>query len=71
MTISNGSYSTWRVVTNRDSQRSLLGIILFNIFISDVEMEAEVTLFTFSGDTTFRKRVKARAATQKDKEWLQ
>lgn len=43
--------STWRPVMNSVPQVSMLGPILFNIYIIDTDTEIDCTLIKFAGDT--------------------
>lgn len=62
-----GSYSYWRLVTNRVTETSNLGNLAFNVFINGLEKAVECTVISFGDDTKFRRPISmldSRAATQ-------
>jgi len=47
----NGSISKWTPVTSAIAQRLVLVLVLFDIFVGDMERETECTLSKFAADT--------------------
>ncbi|CAM4541138.1 unnamed protein product [Lepidochelys olivacea] len=57
----NGQLSEWREVNNGVPQGSVVGPVLFNIFINDLEKEVNSEVAKFADDAKLLKIVKSKA----------
>ena len=63
----SSTQSSWRAITSGVSLRSVLGLVLFNIFKSDVDKRVEFTHSRFADDT----KLEGCAAIQQEPDILE